>query len=187
MLGWDFWQSNKQCANWVHCKRRGQKSPLFLWFPGAGGLDFLRGACSLKIPARDPSNWVKSPRFTNTPCTFHSSRSLWCPKCAHWILNICNFSKTHCHGISQETNSLVDNFPLSPPIPTSRMQTFFDCCLIVPEKISLKFFSLCFLVAGPCENRAIGIAVVQSIALCFCRHRKVSRYAPCFWAKPTQG
>ena len=47
-------------------KDEAPKSPLF--WRCSGGFDFLRCACSLGFPARDPWNLVKSPTFTNTPC-----------------------------------------------------------------------------------------------------------------------
>ena len=47
-------------------KGEAQKSPLFWRF--SGGFDFLRIACSLGIPQDNPSNLIKSPIFSNTPC-----------------------------------------------------------------------------------------------------------------------
>ena len=51
----------------MHCRRRGsEKSTLMALFLGA--FDYLRSSCSLGIAVWDPSNLIKSPIFTNTPC-----------------------------------------------------------------------------------------------------------------------
>ena len=47
-------------------KGEAQKSPLFWRF--SGGFDFLRIACSLRIPQKKPLNLIKSPIFASAPC-----------------------------------------------------------------------------------------------------------------------
>ena len=46
-------------------KGEAQKNPLFWRFSGV--FDFLRSACSLRIPQENPFNFIKSPTFTNSP------------------------------------------------------------------------------------------------------------------------
>ena len=57
----------QQCANWVHCKRRGSEKSTFLT-KCLGSSNFLKRACSLGNPSQDPLNSIKSPIITNTPC-----------------------------------------------------------------------------------------------------------------------
>ena len=45
-----LFRSLHQCANWVHCKRRGSEKSTFLAVFRGGGGDLLRCACSPVIP-----------------------------------------------------------------------------------------------------------------------------------------
>ena len=75
---WNIWEKQlfpdyrnlpencQQCANSVHCKRRGSEKSIILAI--FGGFDFLRCVCSLRTPLENPLILMKSQIFANTPC-----------------------------------------------------------------------------------------------------------------------
>ena len=50
------------------CIAKGKAQEIPLSWRFLGSFDFLRCACSLRIPLQEPLNWTNSPMFTNTPC-----------------------------------------------------------------------------------------------------------------------